>query len=147
MSNKRLKGQREQRLMSGTGPQSSHVFEPRKFVAIRAGYREVFRRPAQTTWAEIENDLSQYSLGEVLDMVGRISAVLDNAETTGREVQLAIATGVLGPDTPDVMRRVEEISRESGNPTVVLFEPLQLLSVSKAAMLLLPLDGTLRADT
>jgi hypothetical protein len=72
--------------------------------------------------------------------------VLDNADPTDQRTQTQIAGGLLGPETSDVMSRVRTLARTGTNPTVVLFEPLQILSLAKAALLFLPPDGRLRPE-
>ena len=75
------------------------------------------------------------------------SGTRPNAGHDDEQVQLRIAAGLLGPETPDIMRRAKDLSHASTNPRVILFEPLQVVALAKAALLLLPADGTLRPDT
>jgi hypothetical protein len=123
---------------------SEHVSDPREFIGIRAGYSDLYG--GTTTWDDLRNDLSHYTLSEVLELLGRISALLKVARHDDREAQAGIAVGLLGDAAEDLLKRHGSFASKNGNPWVVLFEPLQIASLAKAALMLLPADPRLRAD-
>jgi hypothetical protein len=131
-----------QRTRSGALVSAQHLFDLRRHMGIRAGYRDLFGASA-TTWEQLREDLGQYTLGEVLDVIGRISAALDQADSTDQGTQHKIAFGLLGSEAADLIHRANALSHTSTNPNVVLFEPLQLVSLAKAALLFLPPDPAL----
>src|SRR5438105_8373171 len=106
-----------------------HVFQPSEFIGIRLGYRDLFGE--QSTWTGLEADLKNYTLAEVLELLGRISAVVENAGHTDKEDKSKIAIGVFGPtEGPDLLERANRVVRSSGNALSAIFEPRQLLSLS-----------------
>lgn len=122
--------------MPPTGP--DHVFDPRDFIGVRAGYRDLFG--TQTSWSDLEQDLSHYSLSEVLEVLGRISAVIKTARHDDQEVQGQVAAGLLGDGGADLVERADRFGKANEIPRVVLFEPLQVASLAKAALMLLPAE-------
>src|SRR4051812_48528580 len=119
-----------------------HVFRPGEFFGVRAGYQDLFG--GHTTWTDLERDLSPYSLGEVLEIIGRVSAVLEDPDLRGEEAQRRIAFGLFGPqEAPRILDRAKVMASGSRSGRVVLFESLQLASLAKAALLLKPPDDQL----
>jgi hypothetical protein len=121
-----------------------HVFNPREFIGIRAGYADLYG--GETSWDDLRADLSKFKLSEVLELLGRVSALLKTVNDDDGDVQAGIAVGLLGDGAQDLLKRLGEFAARCGNPRVVLFEPLQVASLAKAALMFLPADKELRPD-
>lgn len=117
------------------------------FLVLQLGYADLFRTP--TTWAAVRERLERYSLRSVLEIVSRISAILQSGDDGGRapETQQVITGGLFGPNAPRIWQALEDRSRELGQPAVaVLFGELQLINVVKVAFLLMPVEDRASAE-
>lgn len=122
-----------------------HAFNPSEFVGIRIGHSDLFG--TQSRWDQVREDLSHYTLAEVLEWLGRISAAVENSEDHAEETQAKIAFGLFGEDARSLLARSHRIANESGSGFSALFEPLQLISLAKAAFLFLPPTDQLRGTS
>ncbi|CAA9370033.1 MAG: hypothetical protein AVDCRST_MAG68-5431 [uncultured Gemmatimonadetes bacterium] len=107
-------------------------------------YEHLFGTKPQ--WSDVTGRLRRYSLGAVLDVLGRISAVLNRVgeNAHGAELQLQLIQGVFGGRAADVLDalarfRAEQRAERVGGP-MVLFHELQLINLAKVALLELPVS-------
>jgi hypothetical protein len=126
---------------------------PIDFVAVTPGSEELLGIPA--SWRGVQERLLTYSLAEVLDLLGRISILLNSeGGLTSPVVQGEIISGLFGNKTP-VWKRLEQFSRQQikengAAQTVVVFHDAQVANTVKAALLAIPPDhqppGEVRSD-
>ncbi len=102
-----------------------------EFVYARLGARELIGR--RYSARDIVRLLSIAHPEHAMELIGRVSAVLDNAsDPTAPEVQIRILRGLFGSESLDVIRRFEtELER---NPQIVAFEEIGLLLTSRLLM-------------
>jgi hypothetical protein len=113
---------------------------PMQNVGVRPGYEELFGQPA--TWQGVDSRLRQYGLNQVLDNLGRISAIVYNAGVTDLAAQRQLCHQLLGDQGPAAWRRVEEIAiamqRETGHiGAIALFDDVSLATAAKRAFAVL----------
>jgi hypothetical protein len=111
---------------------------PIDFVAISLGSEDLLGTPA--TWNGVEVRLRSYSLAEVLDLLGRISILLSQADSDPK-VQGQILSGLFGPKSV-VHKRLDTFTRSfyqrKGQHLLVLFHEAQIANAVKAAFLAIP---------
>lgn len=104
------------------------------------GYAEVFGRPS--TIQGVVSRLSQYPLGQVLDLAGRASAVLHHSEIISLDTQNQLCTALLGSKALIAQRRMltEALGekRHGREPAFVLFDEAALIAATKLAAVASP---------
>lgn len=106
-----------------------------------------------SSWQEVADRLQHYTLPEVLNAVGRISAVLRNGDDRSFDLQLEICAGLLGGERAKaIARRVwlmrqKEIAEEGAPPSqYVLFAERSLQTLLQVAAQVLPADESSRGE-
>ena len=118
----------------------------RTFVGLRLSSKEVF--DLDPTWDDLKQCLASYTLAQILDLAGRVSAVLATGPAGDPEIQRNLVFAIFGPAATRVWTAVEtsrdQWAREGElRPTVAIFDELQLVNLVKIAFLLLPLTSDL----
>jgi hypothetical protein len=105
------------------------------------------------SWQAVADRLRHYTLLEVLNAIGRISAVLRNGDERSFELQLQICSGLMGSErAAGISRRIwlmqqKEIAEEGGPPSqYVLFAERSLAAVLQVAAQTLPADESYRGE-
>src|SRR5690242_7799542 len=98
---------------------------PMDSIVTRLGFGEVLTGPS--SWPEVERRLRQYTVEQVLDAAGRISAVLFNSRRDFLRTQRALCENLLAYKAPRIWDGVERAMAQSGGgvhswPTVALFD-------------------------
>lgn len=110
---------------------------PLDFFQVIVGYRNLLQGPSN--WEQIEQRLRKYSLGEVLEKLGQISAVLNRFEKKFERSlsdQLYICRHLFGAQADEIWSRFLA-SRVEEDPATVMFAEQQLVNAAKAALILL----------
>jgi hypothetical protein len=112
-----------------------------RFAVVSLGARDLLGlRP---TWDGVVERLRRYNLGRVLDLLGRVSAILDRYDGTAERdsTQIYVLRALFGPGSR-AERELDQwldANRVAGNaPPFVLFHERQILNTAKAAFLALP---------
>ena len=118
----------------------------RTFVGLRLSSKEVF--DLDPTWDDLKQCLASYTLAQILDLAGRVSAVLATGPAGDPEIQRDLVFAIFGSEAARVWTGVEtsraQWAREGElRPTVAIFDELQLVNLVKIAFLLLPLTSDL----
>jgi len=98
------------------------------------------------TWEAVRERLSRYSLAQVLDILGRVSAVLAQGQSS-RDIQHRLLLGLFDDAAAArilaaIERQAAQLKKEGfGDLTTVMFDELQIVNTAKAALLTLPADG------
>lgn len=107
------------------------------FVTLRVGARELLGFPS--SWRSAVRRIERYSLAEVLDVLGRISVVLDKlGPTRFSEAGILILRGLMGPGST-AERAFARIAEQRGG-RVAVFDELQLVTAAKLALMVLPVS-------
>jgi hypothetical protein len=114
------------------------------FMGLRLGAKQLLG--VRGTWDGVRERLSHYSLAQVLDVLGRISAVLARGQSD-REIQHQLLLGLFDDDAVRriltvVQQEAAQLRREGfGDLTMCMFDELQIVNTAKGALLTLPPDG------
>jgi hypothetical protein len=120
-----------------------------RFAVVSLGSRDLLGlRP---TWTGVAERLQRYNLGMVLDLVGRVSAILDRYDGTAERdaTQLRVLRGFfgMGSRAEAGLARWLATNRVAGAvPPFVLFHERQILNLVKAAFLTLPVAASPDAE-
>ncbi len=119
-------------------------FNALRTLGIAVGYSDVFG--VEPTWNDLLDRVRQYSLLQIVDLVGRVSTRMGTPEPFWLpKTQDALCGGIFGPQRQRVWETVLGIEREvqakgSWSP-IAIFSELQLLNLLKVAFLVLPVEG------
>lgn len=111
------------------------------YFAVTPGYEDVFGKRA--TWNGVVQRLTLYSLGEVLSVLGRISALIEHYNgLMPAEAHVHVCRALFGRDADKVIRnafeRFHRLPNHARPAAVQLFYELQLINTAKIALRQLP---------
>lgn len=117
---------------------------PPSFLIIRIGFSDLFDGTPQ--WQDVVDRLRRYTLEQVLDVVGRASALLNRFEPwKSRRGQRLLCDSLFGGGSgrvrDAVARWVRSLPRDERPRSFVLFHELQLINLAKIALLTLTADS------
>ena len=114
------------------------------FFGLRLGAEQLLG--VRGTWEAVRERLSRYSLAQVLDILGRVSAVLAQGQSS-RDIQHRLLLGLFDDAAAArilaaIERQAAQLKKEGfGDLTTVMFDELQIVNTAKAALLTRPADG------
>lgn len=108
------------------------------FAVRRIGYGALTGK--QATWERAIELLRKLSLRQVLDLAGRISAVLQNSDSADQATQLYLSQVFFRSQAPGLWAKAKLSAGRPGAP-IALFDEAMLLAALKLACVHLPTDG------
>ncbi|MDA2932943.1 hypothetical protein MYX82_01220 [Acidobacteria bacterium AH-259-D05] len=117
--------------------------KPSDFWIVTYGWRDLFGKDGSVE--EMVGRLRRYSLGEVLQALGRISTILNrlNKGLDQIEDQRHICQKVFRERAEAVWRAFGEQIKKDEPPAAALFYEVQVINAAKLALLTLDIDGSL----
>jgi hypothetical protein len=103
-----------------------------KFVVVRLGSQNLLR--IRGTWESATSRLSRYSIGTALDVIGRISILVNRRDVSQAELDVMVLAGLLGHKSPAI-RNLAKWRKKHPYEPVAVFNELQLVTAAKLALL------------
>jgi hypothetical protein len=105
---------------------------------VRVSYRDVYG--TTETRAAIINHLKEYTLAEVLDYLGRLSAVVHKAGPSDIKVQKQLCAQLFGDEAQRVWNAVVRAAQDRESRPVVIFDEVPIGLATKFALFVLPVE-------
>ncbi|HEU4648549.1 MAG TPA: hypothetical protein VFS33_05775 [Gemmatimonadales bacterium] len=110
---------------------------------VHLGYQAFYGRPS--SWEGIGERLREYALGQVLEVLGRVSAVLESEDESAISKQVRLIDALFGAEGGPILARLaaehERAQADPGRAGAIAIDETSVLTVLKAACWNLPPGG------